>query len=127
MVRSVADSAARPAWAAYAGVPEGPAYAERGRRSREHPGLVAQGQFQTRGSLPAAAEQLHEPERPTAGPLSGTLLASLVGARLCRALGPYQSSIRASIIAVRRGRAHPVLDAAGQCGREELCVERLLH
>jgi hypothetical protein len=41
---------------------------------------------QTSESLPPAAEQLHEPERPRAS-LSGTLLASLVGARLCRAFG----------------------------------------
>jgi hypothetical protein len=52
----------------------------------EHACLVAKGNFQIRGALPAAAEQWARGERPTA-PLLGTLVASLLGAPSAQALG----------------------------------------
>jgi hypothetical protein len=54
--------------------------------------LGRNGSLQIGGSLPAAAEQPHQPDRPRAA-LSGTRRAPRAGVRLTAAFGPYLSAI----------------------------------
>ena len=92
VVRSVTDGGARTDVCGVCWCAGRAGLRERSTRSREHAGLVAKARFQIRGSLPAAAEPCVRGERPTAGPLLGTLLASLVGAPSTQTLGATDPS-----------------------------------